>query len=728
MDTKVIHRLNLIYTTGRITTMRHSKFTRKIIRSILAFCLAVTSIITMTPQANANAGYGIISTIAGSGSYSYSGDGGDAKLAKLSLPGSIAVDSSGNIYIGDTGNYRVRRIDASTNIITTVAGTGESSYSGDGGLATAAALGRIDGIAIDAAGNLYIADGKNYRVRKVDAVSKIITTVAGTGESGYSGDGGLATAAKLNYPSAIAVDSSGNIFLSDSNNYRIRRVDAVSKIITTVAGTGTSGSSGDGGLATAAKLSYFWHLAVDSKGNMYLVESGRIRKIDALSGIITTVAGNGSDGYSGDGGSAISAQIYGPRGVAIDSSGNIFIGDAYNHRIRKIDLDGIITTVAGNGIAGYSSDGVSANVSRLNYPYGVAVDSNGILYIADRNNSRIRKVSLAVSYNANSGSGTVPTPSEYNHGATVTVSGNTGGLVKKGYVFDGWNTKADGSGTNYAANDTFIMGTESIVLYARWITNPYSIEPISNQTLEPKRAGYSSNTQETKTITIKKSGTGDLEDLAVELSGSGSGDFEISQPAATTLNSAQDSTTFTVKAKDGLAVGTYAAVVTVSAKNADKVSFTVTQVVNTPLPPAKAPTANPASGRSVANGSIVTLTTETAGATIHYTTDGTMPSTSSPSGTSVTITGVGGASVTLKAIAVKDGIDNSPMMVTTYTISSAMKGDANGDGKVTAADALIIYKYIQNKITLTDDELQALDMNDDGKVDAQDAELIMKMR
>ncbi|MDG0811367.1 NHL domain-containing protein [Cohnella rhizosphaerae] len=162
--------------------MRHLRSGRKIVGSILIICLAIASIIAMNPQANANAaGYGIISTIAGSGSYSYSGDGGDASLAKFSLPGSIAVDSGKNIYIGDTGNYRVRKIDASTNIVTTVAGTGESGYSGDGGLATAAALGRIDGIAIDAAGNLYIADGKNFRIRKVDAVSKIITTVAGTG-------------------------------------------------------------------------------------------------------------------------------------------------------------------------------------------------------------------------------------------------------------------------------------------------------------------------------------------------------------------------------------------------------------------------------------------------------------------------------------------------------------------------------------------------------------------
>jgi len=707
--------------------MRRSTFGRITIGAILVICLTISSII-IYPQGYADAaGNGIISTIAGSGGYSFSGDGGPAASATFSLPESVVVDSNGNIYIGDVGNYRVRKIDAVSGIITTVAGTGDAGYSGDGGLATAAELSYVSGIAVDKAGNLYIADGRNHRIRKVDAASGIITTVAGTGVSGYSGDGGLATAAQVSFPSSVAVDSSGNLFLSDSDSYRIRKVDALSGVITTVAGVGSYGFSGDGGPATAAKIAYSWNIAVDDNGNIYTVESERIRKIDVLTGIITTVAGNGSNGYSGDGGPALSAQFKGPRGMTIDSGGNIFFADAYNHRIRRVDaISGIITTVAGNGLEGYSSDQMLAPSSKLNYPYGVALDSNGVMYIADRNNSRIRKVSLAVSYNANSGIGTVPQPGEYNKGATVTVSGNTGELTKSRYIFDGWNTAADGSGTDYAANDTFIMGGESVMLYAKWITSSYSIEAIGNQTLEPIIAGYDSNTQETKTITIKKTGAGDLENLAVALSGSGSGDFELSQPARDTLDSTVDSTTFTVKAKDGLAEGTHTAVVTISAKNLDNVTFAVTQVVNT-QPLALSPTADPANGATVANNSFVTLRTETADATIYYTTDGTMPTVDSASGTSVKISGVQGGTVTVKAIAVKNGMRKSATMIATYTISSVLKGDANGDGKVTAADALMVYKYIQHKITLTDDQLQALDMNEDGKVDAQDAELIMKI-
>lgn len=707
--------------------MQRSRFGRTIIGAFLVVCLTLSSIM-MYPQGHADAaGSGIISTIAGSNSYSYSGDGGPAASATFSLPESVVVDSSGNIYIGDVGNYRVRKIDAVSGIITTVAGAGEAGYSGDGGLATAAKLSSVSGIAIDQAGNLYIADGRNHRIRKVDAASGIITTVVGTGDKGYSGDGGLATAAQVNFPSSVAVDSSGNLFLSDSDSYRIRKVDALSGVITTVAGVGSYGFSGDGGSATAAKIAYSWHIAVDDNGNMYTVESERIRKIDALTGIITTVAGNGTNGYSGDGGPALSAQFKGPRGMTVDSGGNIFFADAYNHRIRRVDaISGIITTVAGNGLEGYSSDNVLAPSSRLNYPYGVAINSNGVMYIADRNNSRIRKVALAVSYNGNSGSGTVPVASEYNKGATVTVSGNTGGLTKSRYVFDGWNTAADGSGTDYAANDTFIMGNESVVLYAKWIANPYSIEAIGNQTMEPISAGYDSNAQETKTITIKKTGTGDLEELRVALSGNGSGDFEISQPARDTLDSAIDSTTFTVKAKDGLEEGTHTALVTVSGKNLDEVRFTVTQVV-TKRSLALPPTVDPANGTTLANHSFVTLRTETADAAIYYTTDGTMPTTSSSSGTNVKISGVQGGTVTVKAIAVKDGMSNSATMIATFRISSVLKGDANGDGKVTAADALIVYKYIQNKVTLTEDQLQALDMNEDGKVDALDAELIMKI-
>ena len=211
-------------------------------------------------------------------------------------------------------------------------------------------------MAVDASGNLYIADTGNNRIRKVSATG-IITTVAGNGSAGYSGDGGPATSAQLDGPEGVAVDGSGNLYIADTCNNRIRKVSATG-IITTVAGNGSAGYSGDGGPATSAQLSLPAGVAVDGSGNLYIADSGnnRIRKVSAT-GIITTVAGNGSPGYSGDGGPATSAQLNQPAGVAVDASGNLYIADSSNNRIRKVSATGIITTVAGNGFDGYSGDG-----------------------------------------------------------------------------------------------------------------------------------------------------------------------------------------------------------------------------------------------------------------------------------------------------------------------------------------------------------------------------------
>jgi trimeric autotransporter adhesin len=337
---------------------------------------------------------GVIATVAGNGSFGYSGDGGQLTSAQLYWPNGIATDSAGNLFIADTENNRIRKASPS-GIITTVAGTGYFGFSGDGGLATSAELFYPEGIAVDSSGNLFIADSGNHCIRKVSA-SGIITTVAGTGSLGYSGDGGSATAAKLNGPYGVAVDSAGNLFIADTFNERIRKVS--SGIISTVAGTGSSGYSGDGGQATSAQLSGPYGVAVDSAGNLFIVDTNNncIRKVS--SGIITTVAGDGSAGYSGDNGQATSAQLDYPMGVALDSAGNLFIADGNNNCIRKVS-SGIITTVAGNGSYGFSGDGGLATSAQLYYPTGVAVDSAGNIFIADNYNSRIRMVSSASSAN-----------------------------------------------------------------------------------------------------------------------------------------------------------------------------------------------------------------------------------------------------------------------------------------------------------------------------------------
>jgi hypothetical protein len=315
---------------------------------------------------------GIITTVAGDGGWGYSGDGGPATSASLNNLQGVAVDAHGNIYIADTSDNRIRKVTASSGIITTVAGGG--TVLGDGGLATLAGLTSPVGVGLDASGNIYIAGGN--RIRKVTAATGNITTVAGTGASGSGGDGGAATNAGLNGPRGVAVDISGNFYIADAYNNRIRKVTASTGVITTVAGNGTAGFTGDNGPATSAELANPSGVAVDSAGNIYIADysNNRIRKVTASTGIITTVAGNGTASYFGDGGPATSAALNYPAGVAVDSLGNIYIADYYNNSIREvIASSGIIVTAAGNGTPGYGGDGGASPGAELHLPTSVAV-------------------------------------------------------------------------------------------------------------------------------------------------------------------------------------------------------------------------------------------------------------------------------------------------------------------------------------------------------------------
>jgi hypothetical protein len=339
-----------------------------------------------------------IRTVAGTGTAGYSGDGGAAVAAKLSTPRGVAVDASGNIYISDYGNNRIRKVSVGTGIITTVAGTGMAGYSGDNGPATSAKLNGPRAITLDASSNLYIPDSANNRIRKVAVGSGTITTVAGTGMAGYSGDNGPATSAKLNQPYGVAVDASGNLYISDDSNNCIRKVAVGSGIITTVAGTGTAGYSGDGGPATAAELNQPYGVAVDASGNFYIGDAYNncIRMVAAGSGIITTVAGNGTAGYAGDGGPATAAELNQPYGVAVDAWGNLCISDGANNCIRVVTkAAGIISTIVGTGTPGYAGDGGPDTAAELYTPRELAFDIPGNLYIADRDNSCIREVQQA---------------------------------------------------------------------------------------------------------------------------------------------------------------------------------------------------------------------------------------------------------------------------------------------------------------------------------------------
>ena len=386
----------------------------------------------------------IISTIAGSALTSYSGDGGPATAAGMTIPTGIAMDRYGNVYFADNNDGRIRKIDTS-GIITTVAGNGTTGFLTEGVPATSSGLYSPTSVAIDTSGNIYIADELDHRVLMVNT-SGIIHTFAGTGTAGYNGDGIQATDAKLWFPSAVAIDRGGNVYITDQSNYRIRKVNT-SGVISTIAGTGASGCTGDGGPATAATLQNTENLSFDNHGNMYFSDYLTvIRKIDTA-GIITTVAGVDTFGYSGDGGPAIHAKMNRPICAVADTAGNLYITDGVNNCIRKVNTAGIISTFAGTTVAGFSGDNGPATAAKMNYPWGIVMDNAGIIYFADGNNRRIRKIApgtvattkttepydnrmvISVYPNPNDGNYSLLLQSGTDEDADIVVSGVTGNKI-----------------------------------------------------------------------------------------------------------------------------------------------------------------------------------------------------------------------------------------------------------------------------------------------------------
>ena len=447
---------------------------------------------------------GRISTVAGTGQRGFGGDGGPATQAQLDSPRGVAIDTDGNLLIADTRNQRIRLVQAGTGIITTAGvtadqvagdgggrfsegvasapsglavdnfgglfvadpdrhrvirldqstgdwtimagggldGVGKQGFEGDGGLAINALLSNPIGVAVDNAGNLFIADSRNHRIRRLDRSTGKITTVVGTGSPGFSGDGGQGVFAQLNGPSQVALDQDQNLLISDSLNNRIRQMNAKTGVIEIIAGSGNAGFDGDEGPATGASLNRPTGVAVDSSGNLFISDmfNRRIRRVDAGEAI-STIAGVGSMGFGGDQGPATHTLVYQPAAVALDRAGNIFIADLGNQRIRRVDVDtGAITTVAGTGQEGFGGDGGPATEARLANPSGVAVDAAGNLYIADWDNHRIRRVDAV--------SGLISTVA----GAGENGAGGDGGPATRAQLSSPRGVAVDDDGNFYIAD------------------------------------------------------------------------------------------------------------------------------------------------------------------------------------------------------------------------------------------------------------------------------------
>ncbi|MEK7351974.1 MAG: hypothetical protein AAB177_13960 [Nitrospirota bacterium] len=351
--------------------------------------------VTASAGSSASASHASIFTVAGTGNLGFNGDGVLATTAHFWFAAAVAVDVEGNVFVADSFNNRIRRVDARTGVITTVAGIGHQGFSGDGGLATEASLDSPGGVAVDATGNILIADTFNHRIRIVDHRTGIISTFVGSGNKGLAGDDGLAIRAQLSEPTGIYVDPAGNLLIADTANHRVLLVEKTTGVISTLAGTGMPGFSGDGGIGSLAQLNGPTAVAADGHGRVLIADTfnNRVRRLDTRTGTITTIAGTGAQGFGGDGDFASKAELTEPSGVAVDAKGNILIADTFNNRIRRIDrLSDIISTVVGAGTRGSSGDGAMALSAELNNPVGLTQDAFGNMVVADAGNHRVLRV------------------------------------------------------------------------------------------------------------------------------------------------------------------------------------------------------------------------------------------------------------------------------------------------------------------------------------------------
>jgi trimeric autotransporter adhesin len=464
----------------------------------------------------------VIQTVAGNGAQGNSGTGNQATLAELNGPQGVAVDSAGNLYIADEQNDIVEKVNAQTHVITTIAGTGVFGFNGNGIPATSAELDAPVAVAVDSAGDVFIADDQNDMVREVSAATGLISTVAGDGGYGYNGDGIAATSATLASPVSIALDSAGNLYIADFGNHRIREVSKATGLISTIAGTGTAGYNGDGIAATSAELNYPDAVVLDAAGDVFISDShnNRVREVNKSTGLISTVAGTGTAGYNGDGIAATSAELNGPGGLAIDASGNLFIADTSNVRVREVSAaTGLINTVVGTGTTGYNGDNIAAGSAELSTPEGLAIDSVGNLYIADYSNWRIREV--AGGYAVVGVSPLVVNPGTQNNavGDTVSLQVQASGLP----TGDSWTYSDTGlpAGLSINTSTGLITGTitGSASTYSATVTAADGTKASASQTFTWNVSVLSETNPGTQT-----NGVGDSVSLQIQDSGLPSGD------------------------------------------------------------------------------------------------------------------------------------------------------------------------------------------------------------
>ena len=630
---------------------------------------------------------GAIKTIAGNGSSGYSGDGQAATSAELSAPGGVVVDAAGDILIADTGNNAVRKVTAGK--ISTIAGNGKAGYTGDGGVAASAELNAPAALLLDASQDILISDSGNSAIRKITAATKVISTYAGNGHLSYSGDFGLAANAQLDSPSGVSVDSFGNLFIADQYNSEIREVGGSNGEIKGVAGSGKAGYSGDGGPAAKAQVNEPFGVFVDAAENVFIADTQNhaIRKVTAATGIISTVAGNGTHGYSGDGGPATSAQLNEPAGVAVDRAGDIFIADSSNNVIREVVAStGVIKTVAGTGQFGYRGDNGLAVSAELEDPSALQVDASGNLFIADTGNNVIREVAASTGKIATiagngtrgfSGMGGLATSAELSEPTGIYLDG-------AGNVFV---TQDVGDLTNYQGNVVLEVSaaTHKISIVAGGVEVPGLVGPsaLSVQFAAPlglagDRLGnlYVADSQQERiakiagiqgadptplappptftpapgvypsaqTVTLKDAASG----AAIHFTTNGTAPSAASTKYTTPLAVAATTTVEAVATGTGdalspVALGTY----TISAA-------------------APAPVFSPAPGTYV-GAQTIALTSGITGATIRYTTNGSTPTATSPAYTGPIAVS---KSATIKASAFAAGFKTSAVGSGAYTIET----------------------------------------------------------